>query len=305
MARKNRYSAMRATLPTALIAAGLLVQVCVTTAPARAATCPVTMTFAVGGTDNGDSVDVPGIRGTHITPIQYPGSLAPLGNIGGDDSVARGEHALDTAARAYRSQCPDTHIEVVGHSQGALVAGNVRDQWTNDPAMRDNVNIVLVSDPRADNGAMSQLPSIVPGFTHTGPRPQSPIPTSSVCHDNDAICNIGNPLNNPGHAIGSAIGYLTGAHDYSVDEVQYAPGQHDLPAVHPIIPSTPLDVDAPNLRETLEPIAQAVIPDAPMIIGRYEPTPIRDYVPQIAQHLLPPHVGDIVLPPIPTVRLPW
>lgn len=297
---------MRATLPTALIAAGLLVQVLVTTAPARAATCPDNMTFAVGGTANGDSIDVPGVRGRHITPIQYPGSLAPLGNIGGDDSVAEGERALDTAARAYRSQCPDTHIEVVGHSQGALVAGNVRDQWNNDPSMRDNTNVVVISDPRARNGVMSQLPSIIPGFTHTGPRPDSTIPTSSVCHHNDGICNIGNPFNNPGHAIGSAIGYLTGAHDYNIDEVQYAPGQHDLPAVDPIVPSTPLHDDAPNLRDTLEPVTQAIVPDAPIIIGRYEPTPIRDYIPRIVQHLVPDHVLDVVLPPLPQLpKVQW
>ncbi|MFC3243860.1 cutinase family protein [Gordonia humi] len=225
------------------------------------------------------------------------GRSPPDGDVGGDDSVARGEHALDTAARAFRAECPGSHITVVGHSQGALVAGNVRDDWSDDPLMRDDVDVVLVSDPRAADGAMSQLPSVIPGFTHTGPRPASPIPTSSVCHDNDAICNVGNPIHDPGHAVDAAIGYVIGAHEYQY--VPHDPGRHDLPPVNHIVPSTPLDNDPPNLRDTLEPVTQALIPDAPIIIGRYEPTPIRDYIPQAAHHLVPDDIGDIVLPPLP------
>lgn len=298
---------MRATTSTtiaaATIAAAALIPIAAT-APARADGCPSTMTFAVGGVGNGTSTNVPGVGRGPVTRVHYSGSLAPVGTVGGDRSVTQGEHALDTAARAFRARCPQSHITVVGHSMGALVAGNVRDSWSNDPTMRRDTNVVLVSDPRAPRGAMSMLPSVIPGFTHTGPRPASPIPTSSVCKANDAICALGNPFTDPGHAIAATVGYFTGAHGYTDSQVSHAPGRHDLPAEHPVVPDTPLPVTLPTPREVFEPIAQAIVPDAP-ISPVYTPTPVREYMPPAIKHLVPKQIGDIVLPPVPAVNLPW
>lgn len=268
---------------------------------AYAAPCPPVMHFAVGGVGdpNARAVPTPQPR----TVIHYSASLAPIGNIGGDTSVREGERNLDHAARAFRQRCPDSRIEATGASMGALIAGNVRDRWQHDPTMRRNTRFVLISDPRARNGAMNQLPSFIPGFTHTGTRPASTIPTSTVCRDNDFICNAGNPFQNPGHAVNAAIGYLTGAHAYSTRDVDRSAGHHALPPTQRHVPDTPLPVRMPTPREVLEPIVQAIVPDAP-ITPQYTPTPIREYVPPAVKPFVPKHLGDTILPPLPPIRLP-
>lgn len=268
---------------------------------AYAAPCPSVMHYAVGGVGAPNGQGIPTPRGEARTNIHYSASLAPVGNIGGDQSVREGERELNRQARAFRQRCPNSRIEVTGASMGAVVAGNVRDQWNNDPTMRGNTKFVLISDPRARNGAMSQLPSFIPGFTHAGPRPPSQIATSYVCRDNDFICNAGSILQNPGHAVNAAIGYAVGgAHGYSGRDVNRSAGHHVLPPSQQVVPETPLPWNPPTLREVLEPVAQAVVPDVP-ITPQYTPTPIREYLPPAVKHLVPRELGNIVLPP---VRLP-
>ncbi|MGB3602729.1 MAG: PE-PPE domain-containing protein [Gordonia sp. (in: high G+C Gram-positive bacteria)] len=284
-------------VPAALMLATLAVSC--DPATANADTCPEQMTFAVGGVGDPGARHVPGISGP-VARVHYSASLAPVGPVGGNDSAREGERNLDRAARSFRARCPDSTIVVQGQSLGALVAGNVRDKWANDPTMRRNTRAVLISDPRAHNGAMSVLPSFIPGFTHTGPRPHSTIPTASTCRDDDAICNIGNPLTNPGHAINAGIGYLVGgAHGYSNNDVNKTPGQHDLPPSAQPIPETPIPWAPPTPRQILEPLAREVVPTAPIITDHYVPTPVRDYLPPAIKRIIPRDWGRNVLPPLP------
>lgn len=266
---------------------------------AYAAPCPSVMTFAVGGTGDPGAQHVPGVSGP-VTRVHYSASIAPVGNVGGDASLAEGRRNLNAAARSFRQRCPNSSIRVIGNSMGAWVAGDVRDQWQHDPTMRRNTSFTLVSDPRAKQGVVAMIPSLVPGLTMTGPRPHSTIPTSTICRPTDAICAIGNPLQNPGHAINAVVGYFAGDHGYSSREVTHRPGQHTVAPKTRVVPSTPIPWQPPTPQQVLEPIVQAIVPDAP-ITPQYTPTPIKAYVPPAVKHLVPRELGNIVLPP---VRLP-
>jgi hypothetical protein len=250
---------MRAA-PAVLSAAVLLatLSACEDTIAYASPSCPNLMTFAVGGVGDEDARYVPGVGIGAVTRVHYSASIAPIGSVPGDVSRREGERNLDAAARAFRTRCPDSDIRIVGHSMGALVAGNVRDKWERDPVMRDRTAFTLVSDPRAPRGIMSMIPSIVPGLTMQGPRPQSSIATSSVCRTSDAICDLGNPLQDPGHAINSLIGYARGDHGY--DQVDHAPGRHMVPARVRVVPDTPIAWQPPTPRQVLEPIVKTVVP---------------------------------------------
>ncbi len=245
---------------TTLAIAAIIPLAGVVQAEAHASGCPSVMHFAIGGVGDPGARTVSTPRGEARTAVHYSASLAPIGDVSGDASVREGERNLDRAARKFRAQCPSSRIEVSGASMGALVAGNVRDKWQHDPKMRTNSKFVLISDPRARNGAMNQLPSFIPGFTHTGSRPKSSISTSYVCRDNDLICNAGNVLKDPGHAIDAAVGYATGAHAYSPREVDRSAGHHSLPSSRTVVPSTPIPWNPPTAREVLEPIVKQVVP---------------------------------------------
>lgn len=249
-------------ITTTLAIAAIIPLAGVVQAEAHAGGCPSVQFFAVGGTGDGTSARVPGIpKGASVTRIHYSASIAPVGNVGGDVSRREGERRLDAAARSFRASCPDSKIVVQGSSMGALVAGNVRDKWQHDPKMRRNSKFVLVSDPRAKQGIMSHIPSVVPGLTMQGPRPKSTIPTSQVCRSaSDGICGIGNPLKNPGHALNAAIGYFGGEHGYENREVSQSPGVHNVKPRKRWVPETPLAWSPPNVREVLEPVVKQVVP---------------------------------------------
>lgn len=289
--------------------------------------CPDTQEYAVGGVGDTHGRHVPGASGA--TGIVYPASLAPVGLTPGDVSADRGEDALDAKARAFRARCPESAIHVTGYSFGALVAGNVRDEWNRDPAMRRNTSFTLVADPRADQGAMAQLPSVIPGFTHTGPRPASAIPTSSVCRAAaDFVCYVGNPLSNPLPLINGLLGYAAGDHGYRASEVTDQPGEHTVagptrvpaPGEVTVGPDSALVTieivvkvsglpDPAQLEPVLEfaqdvvqTVAPGIAPPAELSLTRYIPTPLRDYVPPVVAPMVPDEIGDVVLPPLPTPR---
>lgn len=254
---------MRAHRPAATLATAAIIATSFAACDdtiAYATPCPDVMHMVVGGVGDPGARTVPTPRGEPRTVIRYSASLAPVGNVSGNQSVREGERKLNQTARAYRAQCPQTRIEVTGASLGALIAGNTRDKWNNDPTMNRNTKFVLISDPRARNGAMNQLPSFIPGFTHTGARPPSRISTSTVCRDNDLICNTGNVLRDPGHAINAAVGYATGAHGYAPRDVDRTPGRHTLPSSRTVVPSTPLPWNPPTARQVLEPIVTRIVP---------------------------------------------
>ena len=315
--RRARWLLLLTTLPVLIITALAL-----PVGEARAArACPPSQEFAVGGVGDTQSRFVPGAAGA--TRIAYAASLAPVGLTPGDVSARQGEAALNAAARSFRARCPDSAIHVTGYSMGALVAGNVRDSWNRDPKMRVNTSFTLIADPRSDHGAMAKLPSVIPGFTHTGRRPFSTIPTSSVCRSgSDFICYVGDPTRNPLPLIAGVLGYLTGDHTYRKSEVTDAPGDHLVDTatlsagriiLAVLIPQFPLlgvlaALPAPEEVEPLLVVAQEIartvapdlVPPAELSLVRYIPTPLRDYLPPPLANSVPDEIGDIVLPAIPT-----
>ncbi|MCK0439060.1 PE-PPE domain-containing protein [Gordonia alkaliphila] len=331
----HRRSSARwvAVLALALLAPAATVAGTLTAGSAVAGGCPDTKEFAVGGVGDTHGQHVPGAP-RDATGIVYPASLAPVGFTPGDVSAARGERALNSQARAFRARCPESAIHVTGYSFGALVAGNVRDDWNRDPKMRQNTSFTLVADPRADHGAMAKLPSVIPGFTHTGPRPAGAIPTSSVCRAAaDFVCYVGNPLENPLPLINGLLGYAAGDHGYRRSEVSDVPGEHtvagptrvgapvDLAATDGSEPAPLLSLEVtvqvnlavlPNPAE-LEPVlavaqdiartvAPELVPPAEVSLTRYIPTPLRDYAPPVLAGAVPEELGSVVLPPLPTIR---
>ena len=333
--RPHRRSSARwvAVLALACLTPTLTVAGALSSGSAAARGCPDTKEFAVGGVGDTRGQHVPGAP-RNATGIAYPASLAPVGLTPGDVSAARGEHALNSQARAFRARCPESAIHVTGYSFGALVAGNVRDKWNRDPKMRQNTSFTLVADPRADHGAMAKLPSVIPGFTHTGPRPAGDIPTSSVCRAAaDFVCYVGNPLENPLPLINGLLGYAAGDHGYRRSEVSDTPGEHTVAG--PTRVGAPADLAATDGSEAapllslevnvqvnlaalpdpaeLEPalavaqdlartVAPELVPPAELSLTRYMPTPLRDYAPPVLAGAVPEELGNVVLPPLPAIR---
>lgn len=291
------------------------------TAGADRAGCPDTQRFAVGGVGDPLGRHVPGASGA--TGIVYPASLAPIGQVPGDVSVAGGEVALASTARVFRLRCPQTAIHISGYSFGALVAGNVRDRWNDDPMMNQNTSFTLIADPRADEGAMTRLPSMVPGFTHTGKRPVSVIPTTAICRSaSDFICHTGDPRTRPLELANGVLGYLLGDHTYRDHEVATRPGDHTVAGTTRLGPPPPLVSTAPPMAAPLpalesivehpavttavaqvNQVVAAVTPPAQLSLTEYIPTPLRDYVPPPLAPLVPDRIADIVLPALPAMPL--
>ncbi|TWS27278.1 cutinase family protein [Tsukamurella conjunctivitidis] len=255
---------------------------------AQAAPCPATMNFAVGGTGDPTGVYTPGVPLGPRTNVWYPGTV--------DDNAQRvGRQNLTNAVNSFRTQCPSSHVSVYGFSGGAQIAGDWRDQ---NPGMR-NVNVVLIGDPRAPGGLASVLPSVPGWWTNQGPRPASPIPTSNVCRANDPVCNLGNPLQDPIHAINTAIGWVTGAHNYAPHEINPAPGNHTPPSA-PAIPEVvkvPVKVPTPRQLSPIEPFVSGQVQKQwtpPAVARGTAARNVGEVVPPVVAAALPPQVGQLL-----------
>ncbi len=279
---------------------------------AEAATqCPRVMEFSTGGAaqPNGiwlGAMGKPLPPGTQRTRVRYSASISPVGgNISGAESTAEGERKLTHAARAFRAKCPDTHIRLVGFSQGALVTGNVCNALDSDPVMARNTSCVLYSDPRRPDpvrpGVMAMLPSFVPGFPMMGPRPKNRhIPITQVCQTNDGICAAPNPVLDPIGFVNNLLGYLAfGAHgDYHAPPTSVDDGRVHLVRRTPYIPTADILRPAPGVPtpyDVLDPVSRQFITPAP-IMTVYRPLPFAAYFPPIISWLVPPRIGAVVLP---------
>ncbi|WP_341258122.1 cutinase family protein [Gordonia malaquae] len=298
-----------------LLAAGLLSPML----PARAGVtsaapnCPRVMEFSTGGAAQPDGIRL-GAMGksvptdTQRTRVRYSASISPVGgNISGAESTAEGERNLRRAARSFRARCPESHIRLVGFSQGALVTGNVCNTFDSDPVMSRNTSCVLYSDPRRPDpvrpGVMATLPSFVPGFPMMGPRPQTRnIRVTQVCQTNDGICAAPNPVLDPIGFVNNLLGYLVyGAHgDYFAAPHTVDDGRLHTVRRAPYIPTADTARTAPGvptLYDVLDPVSRLFITPAP-IATTYRPTPLAAYLPPIVAWALPPRIGAVVLPPI-------
>jgi cutinase len=163
---------------------------------ANAASCDGTYTIVVGGFNDPNSTIFSG-------PVsQRVGYSAALNGA----SAREGVNELNRLIRDQRAACPGQHAKVIGYSEGAAVAHIwVSENW----ATFDNVNAVLIADPKRQggpgtDGLAGQWYAAVVGAPLAGSdRNFGDIPTVSIC-TNDVICDSSAPS--------GWIGYLTGAH---------------------------------------------------------------------------------------------
>lgn len=198
--------------------------------PATGSACPDQVTFAVGGTGDTHSQFVPGVPAGPRVNIEYPASIRPVGDKTGNDSIVVGAHQLDAQARAYRVDCPETHINAQGYSLGAVVVSDVCDDWQSDAVMNSNTACTTVGNPtrpqrNGASGILSQIPDVVPGLTPTAHVNAGPIPITEVCNSNDIICNAPNPVVNPLEFANGVVGYFAGDHGYP-QPIPPSPGDH-------------------------------------------------------------------------------
>src|SRR5688500_17129773 len=107
--------------------------------PAGAAPCGGTYTIVVGGFNDPNSMVFTG------NVSQRVGYSAALNS----QSVREGVNELNRLIRDQRRACPFQHAKVIGYSEGAAVAHIwVSENW----ATFDNVNAVLISDPKRKGG---------------------------------------------------------------------------------------------------------------------------------------------------------
>lgn len=191
-------------------------------APAQDGSCPDQVTFAVGGTGDAHSQFVPVVPAGPRENIDYPASLAPFG--GGAtaiESIAVGSDQLDARARAYRANCPYTHINAQGYSLGAIVVSHVCNDWQNDRVMNRNTGCITVGNPirpqrDGASGIVTRLlTQLVPQLPIAGDRSGGPIPVTDVCNTNDIICNAPSPIDNPLEFANGLVGYHEGDHGYT------------------------------------------------------------------------------------------
>ncbi|MCU1640447.1 MAG: Cutinase [Nocardia sp.] len=168
----------RATaLFAALLLAILFSITYVTSSKAQADVCTGDWAIGIGGLgDNTSSVFAP----TVDQPVGY-NSADPMSGL----------NELDRLFWLHRSQCPDDHIKLIGHSEGAGIVH----AWVTAHQDVGNANAILLADPKRDAG---------PGWAGLASTPGSGIigyplagvddwfggfPVLTVCNHDDQICD--------------------------------------------------------------------------------------------------------------------
>lgn len=194
----------RAIAAVTAVAATVLVPL-VTSATAHADDCGGTWSIGIGGFEislahgTGDPSDYLAVD----QPVGY-NTLAPM----------EGYNELNRLFWQHRNACPDDHVKLIGHSEGA----GILHAWVTAHQNIENANAILLSDPKRIAGpgnaglANSPLAPIV-GYPLAGVDANfGEFPVLEVCNYNDVICN------DTGHW----LGYASGAHGrYSYDANSY------------------------------------------------------------------------------------
>lgn len=176
---------MRAKRTTAALAGLLLttgLSVALESSAQAAASCEGTYTIAVSGT--GNWLSGPHFAGNVHHHLVYP-NVIPNGA-----SAQAGVNELDRVAREQRNACPNQHIKIGGYSLGAAV---VHIWVTNNWRTFDNVNAVLVSDPKRQgppgaNGGAVPFAGIVGAPLAGADKNFGDIPVKTIC-DQDYVCD--------------------------------------------------------------------------------------------------------------------
>jgi cutinase len=176
---------------------------------AGAAPCGGTYSIVVGGLNDPNSSI---FTGSVSQRVGYSAQLSSA-------SVREGVNELNRLIRDQRRACPTQHAKVLGFSEGAAVVHIwVSENW----ATFDNVNAVLISDPkrqggpRADGLAGQFYAAVMGAPLYGADRNFGDIPTVSICTD-DVICDSAAPSGWIGYATGGHLNYSFNVDDYSND----------------------------------------------------------------------------------------
>ncbi len=290
-----------------------------TNSVAQPASCPDVLVIGVEGTGSVGATNsvtrnhvepYRSLPGHEVTYIDYPGSIWPVGPYPYDQSREAGTQAVVNTVEAKHAECPDTEYLVIGHSQGAGVAGDGLErlhQRGNVPD--DKLSGEGLSDPRTPNtGIEVVLPGIIPGYTMKNERgDMGNVNWSSQCYQGDPICDFPQPFQEPVRVFTALGDYFEKHGNYPSDGTdQKAPGNYVAPGPPSQINGTP--VPAPIPGPELPDIPVPVLPPLPPMANLnntapapYVPTPVSNYIPVEVQRVLPPEVNNFVPPPLPVL----
>ncbi|PQP24146.1 cutinase family protein [Rhodococcus opacus] len=171
-----------------------LISTVVSPLPAQALPCGVSLVIGVDGTA---SVGDPrSIVKTKVLPVggvmvDYPASLWPVGPIGYDASVRIGIDETKRIIRKFKAEQPCGRVHLIGHSQGARVAGDAIAELFAEGMNTSFLSAELLSDPRTPGTGIEVILVgwVAPGITTTGERPS--MGSADVvwrCTPGDPIC---------------------------------------------------------------------------------------------------------------------
>ena len=167
--------------------------------------------------------------GWEIVEVQYYAGVFPVVDQKAlDASVAEGTANLTRAVTDYHASCPGTQLVLTGYSEGAVVAGDVLEQFSQSDAIpHGQLNGVLYGNPRRDfgdggiggiaGGIETNVPTILPGVTMKGGQHYGDLAVRNVCNENDGICNSANMITNLLAFANGLVGYAQGDHGYDLN----------------------------------------------------------------------------------------
>lgn len=174
--------------------------------------CAPTTTVAVGG------VVIAWGGPTLITSFNDSRNIPADAHVGYDTlNPAAGVRELNRVVEDIRFRCPGTHVKVLGHSMGAVVAH----AWAASRPGFPNANLILLADPkRAPGPGRGGLAGIPPaqilGWPIAGADSNfGGMPTLSVCNMKDPICEYVSPV--AGWSDGTHQAYDFNVYGYSND----------------------------------------------------------------------------------------
>ena len=166
--------------------------------------------FAVGGYPR-----------THLVPPGYesvysPGGIFPWERGGYNHGQSVGAANVVAAVDEFATRCPESRIDLFGHSYGAAVVHTSLEVIDSRP-YASRVNVYLTGNPRHPGGVedswrWAALPGI--NFRGAGIQPRNVASFVDVCNARDFICDAP-PITDPVRALDHMAGYLVGgAHRY-------------------------------------------------------------------------------------------
>lgn len=314
MSRKRIGGFFSAAVATVAIAGSTLVGA--PTASAQPAVCPDVLVVGIEGTGS-VGAPPPTIIKNIVEPYRskpghevvylddanvYPGSIWPVGPYPYDQSREAGTQYGINVIEAKHAECPDTEFKTIGHSQGAVVAGDILQRLHEKGSVPDDQ---LSGEGYADGrqavtGIEVVLPGIVPGYTMRNERTNmGEIEWYSECRATDPICDFPQPLQEP-------VRVFTAPGDFMERHGQYYPNGTEDKAGYVVTPSPPSNlngtpVPAPMPGPTLPDVAVpplAPVPPLPNLNSKYVPTPVKNYLPPEVQAVLPREVNEFIPPPL-------